>query len=104
MKITKSMLKQIIKEEYQRAVEEMRDPPTFDRGGEYSGRGAAGENVMSSFRNEEVGRLFPKFKARIERLVAQQGPEQFKHSLAVINKVEMGQQLDMEEEFLILGI
>lgn len=104
MKIRKETLKRIIKEEFDALQQEASGPATFDSRGEYSGRGPAGGDVMTSFRNEEVKRAFPRFKKRIEALVQQHGPEKFKRSLKVISDVETGREIDMEDEFLILGI
>lgn len=104
MKVTKETLKRIIKEEYDALQQEAGGPPTFDTSGEYAGRGPSGETAMTQFRNSEVKRVFPHFKKRIEALAAEHGTDQFKRSLQVIKAVESGQQIDMEDEFLILGV
>lgn len=105
MKITKETLKRIIKEEYDAMQSEAtKGPATYDNRGEYAGQGPAGGNIMSNFNSEEVKRVFPLFKKRIEALVKQHGPDKFKRSLRVIQDVEQGRQIDMEDEFLILGV
>ena len=89
MKITKSMLKQIIKEEYQRAVEEMRDPPSD---GFYSG---GMEPFMAA---ASMPTASPALQASVDKL--RETPA-FKDSQAFKNYLSMSQIRD--ETALSLG-